>query len=353
MNENQTRGKVAAVQTPKWLKWEFWPFWFFYLPVYGYWLWLSVRARSLTFFTAANPGMAHGGFVNYSKYGPLRDIPSTHRPPTVLLEPPLQVADVEAARQAAGIEYPIILKPDRGERGFAVAKLDSVEAVGPYLATAPGALVLQGYVALPEEFGVLYYRLPGQERGAVYSVVQKEFLAVTGDGQATLHELFRGSARTRYHLPMLENMFKDELTSVLPAGARRELVAIGNHARGTTFLNANHLVSERLAQAFDPVARGITGYHFGRFDVRTASAEALLAGDFQVLEVNGANSEPAHIYDPNYRLLQAYRDLFAHWRTLYTVAQANRKLGAKTTPFWELVRSIRGHLKHKQQHRTG
>jgi hypothetical protein len=338
----------ALAHTPKWLKWEFWPYWFFYLPVYAYYLWLSLRARSLTFFTAANPGMDFGGFVNYAKYDILIQLPAHLRPVTVYIKEDATTDAVERTMLAHGISYPIILKPNRGERGFGVAKLNDRSALAAYLHQHKDDLILQGYADLPEEYGILYYRLPGQPKGWISSIVQKDFLAVVGDGRLTLNELFQQQQRTTYHIDMLRRLYHSDLNTVLPAGQVKNLVEIGNHSRGTTFLNANHLISTELAALFDKTSAQLVGFTFGRYDLRTESFTALLRGEFKVVEVNGVNSEPAHIYDPSYRLLQAYRDLFRHWKILFRIAQANRRLGHKPAPFWPMVRTIRGHLKHKK-----
>uniref|UniRef100_UPI004047C9FA hypothetical protein n=1 Tax=Roseivirga sp. TaxID=1964215 RepID=UPI004047C9FA len=45
----------------KWLNYEYWPFWLFFLPLVPYWIYLAIRAKSFTYFTAANPGIEHGG----------------------------------------------------------------------------------------------------------------------------------------------------------------------------------------------------------------------------------------------------------------------------------------------------
>ena len=48
-------------------RWEFWPPWAAYLPLIPYLLYLGARYRSLTLFTAANPGIPSGGFAGESK----------------------------------------------------------------------------------------------------------------------------------------------------------------------------------------------------------------------------------------------------------------------------------------------
>jgi len=47
--------------------WEFWPLWVVQLPIVAWVLLLGLRHRSLTLFTAANPGIPDGGFVGESK----------------------------------------------------------------------------------------------------------------------------------------------------------------------------------------------------------------------------------------------------------------------------------------------
>ena len=50
------------------VRWEYWPPWLFYPPVVLYVLWLGLRHRGLSVFTAVNPGMpAAGGFIGESK----------------------------------------------------------------------------------------------------------------------------------------------------------------------------------------------------------------------------------------------------------------------------------------------
>ena len=50
------------------LRWEFWPPYVFYPPVIAYVVYLGLRFRSFTLFTAANPAMPAGGFVGESKH---------------------------------------------------------------------------------------------------------------------------------------------------------------------------------------------------------------------------------------------------------------------------------------------
>jgi hypothetical protein len=127
-------------------------------------------------------------------------------------------------------------------------------------------------------------------------------------------------------------------------GERLELVSIGNHCLGTKFLNANHLITERLNQSFDRLSKQIEGFYFGRFDLRAASLDDLEQGKVMVLELNGCGAEPAHIYQPGYPLSSAWRVLFRHWSDIYRVNLENHQRG---TPYISLreARSIYRHFK--------
>jgi len=53
-----------------------------------------------------------------------------------------------------------------------------------------------------------------------------------------------------------------------------------------------------------------------------------LAGEeFKIIEINGVNAEPTHIYDPNHTLAKAYRDIFFHMKIIYQISKQNRSLG--------------------------
>ena len=62
--------------------------------------------------------------------------------------------------------------------------------------------------------------------------------------------------------------------------------------------------------------------------------------DFKIIEVNGVNSEPAHIYEPSYSLLKAYRDIFHHMEIIYEISEMNLALGYKTVPLKKFASGI-------------
>lgn len=340
------------VRWPKWLKWEFWPWWFFYGPIYPYWFWLGLRMGRLSFFTAANPGLYMGGFIAYSKWAVLRQLPEQYVPKTHFFEHIEDAQHVRRAMQALGVEYPVILKPDVGERGFGVAKIDNEAQLAAYLARYPReGVLLQAYIAAPREYGVLFSRLPdgSDAPGRVSSIVEKVMLAVTGDGKRTLLQLMQADERCRYHLQALEEEYASKLDEVLPPGKTRQLTSIGNHVRGATFRDATALISEALVARFAELSQHVEGFYFGRYDLRCHGPEDLAAGRFKVVELNGVNSEPGHIYDPHYPLLRAYRHLFAHWGRIGRISRQNLHRGAQAAPLKALWAAVRGQLDHKKR----
>jgi len=316
--------------------WEYWPFGILQLPVFFYFFWLALRSRSLLFFTASNPGITMGGMFGESKYEILQKLPAAIRPKTIRIAPGL-TTNLEQQLKLHGLQYPLIFKPDIGERGFRVSRINNASEAKAYFEGAPGDFLIQELVSLPLEFGVLYSRKPSQATGTVASIVAKEMLFVEGDGISTLASLIRQKPRAKLQWRSLEKRYSSRLHEVLPKGVRMELVSIGNHCLGTKFLNGNHLISEELTASFDRISHQIEGFFFGRFDLRCASIEDLTQGKVMVMELNGCGAEPAHIYDPDFKLLPAIAALCRHWRMIFEISRENKRLGV---PFLSLTEGL-------------
>ena len=312
----------------------------------------------MTHFCCANPGLPYGGLLEYSKQAISNHLPSRVSPATAVVTLNAGPSEIATAMRTAGIGYPCIIKPDRGERGLFVEKIPTDGELRAYLRrmhtfvanlrkagldVSGERLLVQEYVDEPSEFGVMWIRHPDEARGRVTSIVHKEFLSVVGDGRASLAQLISAGERTRLHERMLCRRYADDLSLVLPTGVRRLLVEIGNHVRGATFLDAGDQIDAEITDRFAAIARAIPGFHVGRFDVRCRDVAALRRGAFTVIEVNAVASEPAHIYDPANSLRSAYRDLLSHWRAVERVATANRRRGCRPPRLRELVAAIGRH----------
>ncbi len=310
--------------------WEYWPFGFVQAPIILYYIWLSVKARSLLFFSASNPGILTGGMFGESKFDVLEKIPAEYKPTSILVKHPTSATQVRQILIDNELSFPIIFKPDLGERGWMVKKIKSEEEIEDYLKKVRWDFIIQEYVDLPLEFSVFYSRNPTAEKGRVTSVTMKEMLKVTGDGKSNLKELILAKDRAKLQWRVLQNTFSEQLKEVPQAGKEIELVPIGNHCLGTTFINRNNLISERLSDSFDLISKRISGFYFGRYDLRVASLEDLEQGRIVIMELNGCGAEPSHIYHPGASFFKAVRDLFVHWQTIYSISMANHHLG---TPF--------------------
>ncbi|MBM3774139.1 MAG: hypothetical protein FJW37_03160 [Acidobacteria bacterium] len=323
------------------VEWEFWPPWLAYLPLAPYLLFLAAKHRSLTLFTAANPGIRSGGFVGESKseiLDHLRGVEGAVAEYGVIRaggESRLEQARRLLAKH--GFDFPIVLKPDVGERGRGVAVILSEAEMERYLEKTNADTIIQRHVA-GVEFGVFYHRYPGQPAGTISSITEKRFPEVMGDGSSTLEELILADARAACMAAAYRSASRRPLASVPARGERVRLVEIGSHCRGAIFLDAGHLKTPALEAAVDRMAQAHPAFYFGRFDVRAASVEAFQSGSFQVIELNGVSGEAAHVYDPAVSLREAYRVLYRHWRIAFEIGSRNRARGAAPMRLGELVK---------------
>lgn len=285
-----------------------------------------------------------GGMFGESKFEVMNKVPDGVKPRTIRLGYPITKQQVLEILEREKLPFPLIFKPDLGERGWRVRKIEQESDIDDYLSIIRLPFLAQEFVSLPLEFGVFYVRYPSEAQGRVVSIVGKEMLSVTGDGRQTLEQLILSKDRARLQWDTLKVTYHQRLGEVLPMGERLELVSIGNHCLGTKFLNANHLITERLNQSFDRLSKQIEGFYFGRFDLRAASLDDLEQGKVMVLELNGCGAEPAHIYQPGYPLSSAWRVLFRHWSDIYRVSRENHQRGIRYISLRE-ARSIYRHFK--------
>jgi membrane protein DedA with SNARE-associated domain len=342
------RGKLMARVSRLW-RWEFWPSWLFYLPVLPWLAYLSVRYRGVLTWTAANPGIPQGGVVGESKHAILVQLPQSSVVPTILVptgEPGARLAQVRQTIDERGWSFPLVLKPDAAQRGAGVKRVHDWVDVEKYLRGQPGAVLVQTYHPGPFEAGIFYYRLPGEANGHIFSITDKVFPVLVGDGRSTVEELIWRHPRYRMQARTFLARHAAEQGRVLAAGERFALAVAGNHCQGTMFRDGAHLVTPELERAVDAIARQFPGFYIGRFDVRYTDPEAFRASrDLAIVELNGATSESTNFYDPSWSLFAAYRTLFRQWSLLYRIGNANRQRGHAPTGILELLRLVFGYYR--------
>lgn len=332
--------KIAHFIT-RWTQWEYYPWWLANIPVYGFWLWFAVRARHLFFFSNVNPGIPLGGAMGESKWDILTQLPEVILPKTIFVEKEEPLESICNMLRDKGMSFPIIAKPDVGERGFLVKKVHNEQELWEHLHQWPVRFILQEFLAQPFEASVLYHRFPGKDGYfGITSVCIKAFLQVEGDGGSSIRTLMQKQARSAFQLTRFEREYPGLLDQVPAPGETVLLEPIGNHARGTKFINGNHLITPSMVQAFEKICRQIPDIHYARFDLKTESWDALQHANVKVMELNGVLGEPAHIYDPSHGMIRAYRDLWQHWRLLFRLHIALKKSGRSPTPHkegWQFI----------------
>jgi hypothetical protein len=332
-----------AQGTPIVSAFEFWPPTLFYIPVGVYYAWLALRFRSFTLPTAANPFIYSGGMIRESKSQILNLVPETHRRwlarhvlfhrPAAGASPDAMLIEAKAAMEDADLAFPIVAKPDAGQRGAGVQRLANETDLRRYLLEFPPAsdLMLQKLADYPHEAGVLYYRYPGEAEGRILSITLKEFPDVIGDGRRTVRELIQSNPRAKLLQHIYFPRHASHLDEVLPAGDRFSLVFAGNHAQGAVFKDGTHRATPELLARLHEIASAIPEYYFGRFDMRFADLERFLQGeDFTIVEINGAGAEATHIWDASMSLTRAYRTLFEQFRILFEIGARNRRRGFRS-----------------------
>lgn len=322
--------------------WEFWPMWAVYPPVVAYILWLGLRHRGFTLFTAVNPGIgAGGGVVGESKSEILSGLAgASERVAAWTLIAPgaaeARMRTLEAWMRGRGLAFPVVLKPDAGERGAGVVIARTAEQAEMKLRADGTALIAQAYVP-GVEFGVFYWRRPSDERGRILAITDKRVVRVTGDGRSTLERLILADARAVRMARFFLEAHAERLAEVPAAGALVTLAELGTHCRGALFLDGTKLVTPALEAAVEAVSRSFNGFYFGRYDVRTESAEALRRGEFTVIELNGVTSEATSIYDPANTIWRGWAMLCRQWRIAFEIAAENRARGVRPLTLRELI----------------
>lgn len=312
-----------------WIKathWEFWPTAVVYFPVillYPFW---AIASWDLFFFRLVNPKMTMGGLYGSSKFESLKHLKAEFKPKTELFRPHHSFEQIIAGILNAGMSFPLIVKPDLGERGKGVEKVNNQAQLECAFRSQTSPFVIQSYLDKPFEAGIFYTRLPSQSSGIVSSIVIKVFLEIVGDGKSTIAQLAAQNKRAVLIWKNLLHNLEKSPGHVLKQGERLLLEPIGNHSRGTAFNSGNHLINEALSQWAESAAQKLPEFYYGRFDVRADSLEDFLKGEtIKIMEVNGANAEPAHIYEEGFSLVEGMSTLVSYWHTIFLISRQNKK----------------------------
>ena len=332
-------------QHPKFIKtvnWEFWPTKSFWFPLWVYGPIMAIRSGHPCYFTAANPGIYTGGLGFESKFKTIMLIPERYRPKSIIISRNTNLDQLSTILDEANLKFPLIVKPDIGFRGVLVKKCNSIDEVKQHLTKNPIDFIIQDFIDAESEFGILYYRLPGTKKGHITSITTKEFLFVEGNGRDSVKVLMQLSNRTILQIDRIEKSNPKLLKYIPKVGEKVSLGEIGNHSKGTTFLDGNHLISDALHDVFDTISPQIKGVFYGRFDIKAKNIKAVEQGDFKIIEINGLFAEPTHIYDPNHSTyLKAVATILKHSAIVREIAVKNHQLGTPYMPLKDMMVHIK------------
>ncbi len=276
-------------------------------------------------------------------------LPKKYYPKTILFKENTPLKKIVDTIVEKGIYFPLIVKPDIGLRGSGVRKINNISELKTYAEKANFDFLVQDLIRFKNEVGIFYVRYPDQKNGKITGIVSKEFLAVIGDGTSTIENLINQTPRFKLQLKALKEEHGGLLQKILQEGEIASLVPFGNHARGAKFLDASDRNTPELTAMINMIALQIPEFYFGRFDIMYNSFEELEKGEnFLIVELNGAGSEPTHIYDPKHSLWFAWKELARHITYMYEISVANHKIGV---PYLEFKTGISEYKLHLTQNK--
>ncbi len=346
-------------KSAKWTRlteWEHWPTYTYYVPLLPFFFMRSLKEGHPNHYLTANPGISYSGNGTESKFDTLSLVGEQHRPKSLLVTAENR-NHLEKQLREHGLHFPLIAKPDRGFRGYLVKKIDSWEALTKYLEQVKTETLIQEFIPYQKELGIFYHRYPGQDQGQVTSVTIKEFLKVKGDGSRTIEKLILEDPRAYLYADLFTRIHKEQIDRVLNPGEELVLSVIGNHSKGTRFVNGNHLIGPELNAFMDRICKPMKGFYYGRLDIKYQNHDLLLKGEnFKVIEVNGIISEPTHIYDASHEsasFLNALKTINSHWKIMSQIAHINHHKKQVAYPgVLEYIRNVRWLRRHSQMLKT-
>ena len=333
----------------KWLRHhEFWHPRIFELPFYFYLgLYCLIQRVSIPTLAKANAALDHGEIGIGSKFHTQQQFDQQLFLPTCVLAADLPVNEKISAIQsfAARHNYPLILKPDIGLVGKGLIKIMDEQAVNDSAHKIKGNYLLQKFTSYQFECGIFYTRKSGQPK--ITGINQKHFPTVLGNGKDSLQQLAQQHYRYTHHWSTFLQYF--DLTQVPARGEEICLSFIGSHTMGCKFTDDTHWLTPELEANIFGVFENQPNFNFGRLDVKAASKEAMLRGEFVVIEVNGVSSLPTHMFDPDYSLIEAYKIFFKHGKDLVDIAKEHRHVKMNLLPLGEILKRVKNNQKKLNQ----
>ncbi len=307
------------------------------------------RSGAVWFFTPSNPKITFGGLLGEPKKEMHGLLPGDLCPVHFNVLPGTPFEELVQKMREMNLNYPVFAKPEVGEQGILVRKLENEEQLRFYHSQVPFEYFIQQSVTYPMEVSLFYYRHPWEKKGHITGFLHKIPLEVTGDGKRNMLELILGDPKASRYAERLKKRHEGKLDFVPQMGEVVKLSNMGNHNQGAHFVDLKDEIDDRLVRILDDISNPIDDFFYGRYDILCSGVEELKNRQgFLILEYNGCGAEPNHFYDTGYTLPKAYAEILKHWKQLSIISRYNRKQGIRYWPFikgWKFMRQTNKYFK--------
>jgi hypothetical protein len=316
----------------KWKDKGYWKSKLYYWQSLGYYYANTIRFGSFGWFSAANPAIPFGGMLEDEKSQINELIPELYK---------AKIYNGDLLKET--INYPVFVKPDTGLKGFEVHKVDDNEALRALInSNTDIKWIAQEYIKYESEYSILYHRVPGTQKFDISSFIEKKYPYVIGDGESTLEVLIHKTTDPYLVKQEVLDINKACLGDIIPKDELFILHNIGNYARGAKFFSLETELIPAVKMAVHQCMKRIEGVDFCRLDIKADSIEGIIKGDYKVIELNGAKSEPLHIYDKDVSFVASMATTHKHWKIMKNIVKARRKLGFEFPKFKESYAALKG-----------
>jgi len=287
---------------------------------------------------AVNPGMdGFSGLTGDSKKSINDRLNETFRPDNLFFKKVPTTAQVFQAfkeKYKEELSYPIICKPDIGERATGVTFIYCDKQLQTYLKTARPNFILESFCDTKREFGLSWIQDPESEEYTIVSLVEKQIPFVVGNGKQTLLALIEKQYASMNVAPekrkkILSGFSNQEKKSIPNKGEEITIVRTASISYGTKFkkINIPKASRKKLSDLIGKMITEKNGVFVGRFDLRADSVADLLQGKVKIIELNGIGGMPLEIYEPHILIDKKYEILFSYFEDVLAFAKKNIEYG--------------------------
>ncbi len=260
-----------------------------------------------------NPGMSHySGMIDIPKSEINKNLPKKYLPKTLLCEKQNQTMTpwktVLSFVEKIG-KYPVMCKPNMGERSSNVQYIMNEAELRTYFDDSAADFLVQEYCDYDNEFGISVEKT---ENGTftIVSLVKKEMPFVVGDGHSSVETLIKKlSLPADQKKKIKENAASAEKASTPKKGEIVPIVRTASISLGTKIIDIRDQITPELETVISKTLTNYQGVHVGRYDIRANSLAEIGQGKFKIIEFNGTNGIPMHVYDDKFSVKEKYEQL--------------------------------------------